>query len=103
VVEAQAAAIAPQITVRWEMPVDSSGRGEMDPAEWQLWARERYRRAMQALGPIQSPVVVAVAIEDLSIHRWCGGRTGRLRVKAADLLRARLLRLAAHYGIPASD
>ena len=58
-------------------------------------ARERFERAIAALGPL-SPIVIHVAITDLPASAW--GANGKPNGDAVGILRLALSVLCVHYG-----
>ena len=95
------ASMSPRVTQAWAVPTGAGQRGyraEAEPRDAQLAAKERFVRALDAVGPGLSDVLVAVCchLEGLELAErtfdW-PVRSGKVVLKIA------LQRLAAHYGL----
>lgn len=95
------AGLSPKITASWSgIPADKGRRQptEMDPTEVQVAARQRFHKAMDALGPDLADVAVRVccSLEGLEAVEKAQGwpvRSGKVVLAIA------LERLVVHYGL----
>ncbi|TXH34050.1 MAG: hypothetical protein E6Q98_19955 [Rhodospirillaceae bacterium] len=73
-----------------------SGKGEI--SDRAIGARRRYQQAIDAVGPILSPVLIHVVCDDLPVNTWSkrGGR--RDEIISMTLFKAALETLAHYYG-----
>jgi hypothetical protein len=94
-----------RVTSDWTAPPRGSsargpGRGQLEPAEAVIAARDRIARAMRDVGPALDRLLSAVCLEGRGlddVERGFGWprRSGKVVLKIA------LARLADHYGLPA--
>jgi len=91
----------PHVTMRYEARLEAPTKGSRafrpEPVQHQIDARRRFERAVQALGPWMSPVIVHVAVLDQALTDWT--RPGMKNGDGAALLRLALDVLADHYGL----
>lgn len=94
------------VTARWEPRLSSRGKrqagGQADLADCAIAARERFSRAVEAMGPELSGVAVDVCcfekgLETVERERQWPARSAKL------MLRAALQALARHYAPPVSQ
>lgn len=93
------ASLTPRVTQHWGEPAGTgSGRGaaDADPRDAQIAAKQRFLRALDAVGPGLSDVLVAVCchlqgLEDAEREFHWPSRSGKVVLKIA------LARLAEHY------
>lgn len=94
------AQLSPRVTQAWAAPIGSGPSGyrpEAEPRDSQLAAKERFLRALDAVGPGLSDVLVAVCCHLQGLEQAERGlgwpvRSGKVVLKIA------LQRLAGHYG-----
>lgn len=94
------AQLSPRITQTWAAPIGSGPSGyrpEAEPRDSQLAAKERFLRALEAVGPGLSDVLVAVCCHLQGLEEAERGLSWPVR-SGKVVLKIALQRLAAHYG-----
>lgn len=92
------AGLVPPLARRLGAPIDGGPAG-LTPSERQIAARQRWRRAITAVGQRLSPVLIAVCCEERTAAQWSNrqGRGGE--IEGMTTLRLALDTLGDHYGL----